>query len=114
MSTRSLPPRPSLDQLKIQANELQRAHRERQPSVAARIVAHHPEMKGLSPQAVLDRPLALADAQLVLAREYGFQNWAQLKHRAELGSRLDAITPDPRFDDALAALDAGDLERLRS
>lgn len=113
MSTRSLPPRPSLDQLKIQANELQRGHRDRDSSAAARIVAHHPEMKTLSPDEVLDRPLALADAQLVIAREYGFGNWAHLKHHVETIAGLGQLTPHPRFAEALAALDAGDIEKLK-
>jgi hypothetical protein len=114
VSTRALPPRPDLAQLKIQAHELHQAHGEGQRSAAARIAAHHPRCKGQPLPAVLDRPLALADAQLVIAREYGFENWAQLKQRVELGSRIDEIEPHPRFDAALAALDAGDLERLRS
>jgi hypothetical protein len=113
MPSRLLPRRPSLAQLKIQANELRRAHREGKPSAAARVVAFHPRMKGQTPEAVLARPLTLADAQLVLAREYGFENWARLKHHAETASRLAAFVPHPRFDDAVAALDAGDLGRLR-
>ena len=83
MPSRSLPPRPSLVQLKIQADELRRAHRQGELSAAARIVANHPRWKGLTLQAALDRPLALADAQIVLAREYGFDNWARLKRHVE-------------------------------
>jgi hypothetical protein len=114
MPTRSLPSRPSLAQLRIQASELRRLHREGKLSAAARIVAHHPRMKGQRPEAVLDRPLALADAQLVLAREYGFDTWAELKHRVEVGSRVAKFKPHPRFDEAVAAMDAGDLQRLRN
>jgi hypothetical protein len=114
VSTRTVPPRPSLDQLKIQANELQRAHRDRDPSAAARIAAHHPEMKGQPPAEVLDKRLALADAQLVIAREYGFRNWAELKRRVELARRIEHIEPHPGFASALAALDVGDVDRLRS
>ncbi len=114
MPSRSLPPSPNLTQLKNQANELRRSHSEGKPSAAARIVAHHPRMKGQSLQVVLNRPLTVADAQLVLAREYGFQNWAALKNRAEVGSRVAKFTSHPRFDEAVAAIDAGDLERVRS
>lgn len=114
MPTRSLPSRPSLAQLKIQASELRRLHRDGKRSAAARILAHHPRMKGQPPQAVLDRPLALADAQLVLAREYGFDTWAALKLRVEVGSRVAKFKPHPRFDEAVAAMDAGDLQRLRN
>jgi ankyrin repeat protein len=111
--TRTLPPHPSLDQLKIQANELHRAHRDRDPSAAGRIAAHHPEMKSWPIEAVLDKPLALADAQLVIAREYGFRNWAELKHRVELSAEIEQLQPHPGFDAALAALDAGDVDWLR-
>jgi ankyrin repeat protein len=113
MPSRFLPSRPNLAQLKIQVSELRRLHRERKLAAAARIVAHHPRMKGQPLQAVLDRPLVLADAQLVLAREYGFDTWAELKHRVEVGSLVAKFTPHPRFDEAVAAMDAGDLERLR-
>lgn len=114
MPTRDLPSRPSLTQLKLQAKELHRAHREGNRAAAARILAHHPRCARLAVEAVLDRPLTLADAQLVIAREYGFDSWALLKHRVELGDQLAKFTPHPRFSDALAALDAGDVERLRS
>jgi ankyrin repeat protein len=113
MPTRSLPARPNLAQLKIQANELRRSDREGNPSAAARIVAHHPRMRDRILQAELHKPLALADAQLVIAREYGFDNWARLKHHVETAGRVARFQPHPRFDDAVAALDAGDLERLR-
>lgn len=109
MSTRSLPPRPNLDQLKIQANELHRAHRERDLSAAARIAAHHPEMKGLSPEAVLDKPLPLAGAQLVIAREYGFDNWPQLKHHVELTAGTSSHPKLKPFDNV--ARDIVDADR---
>jgi ankyrin repeat protein len=112
MSTRSLPPRPNLDQLKLQAHELLRLHRDGKRSAAARIAAHHPRMKGQPLEAILARRFSLADAQLVLAREYGFENWAVLKHRVTVSSRVARFKPHPRFHDAVAAIDAGDLETL--
>jgi ankyrin repeat protein len=113
MPTRSLPPRPDLDQLKLQARELRRAHAAGKASAAARIAANHPRVREQSQQAILKRPLALADAQLVIAREFGFENWAQLKDRVERCRHITAVKPHPRFDDALSALQAGDLQRLR-
>ena len=116
MPTRSLPPRPSLSQLKIQANELQQEHRRGRPSAAARIAAHHPRFKfhgGQPPEAVLASTLTLADAQLVIAREYGFDSWPKLKHHVGLAEAVGAFGPHPRFDDAVEAMDAGDVERLR-
>ncbi len=113
MPTRSLPPRPDLQQLKRQAKELLRDHRAGKPPAAARIAAHHPRIKGQSLREVLNRPFNVAGAQLVLAREYGFPSWAALKHHVELGPRIAQYEPHPQFDDALAALDAGDIDRLR-
>jgi ankyrin repeat protein len=62
---------------------------------------------------VLDAPLPLADAQLVVAREYGFDTWPKLKQHVELADALAAFRPHPRFEDAVAALDDGDVDRLR-
>jgi ankyrin repeat protein len=112
MPTRSLPPRPDLDQLKLQAKELQRDHRDGKLSAAARIAANHPRLKGQPLQSILAKPLSLAAAQLVLAREYGLRNWAHLKHHVQTEDRLSTFKPHPRFADALDALRAGDLPRL--
>jgi ankyrin repeat protein len=87
VSTRSLPPRPNLDQLKRQAHELQRA-------------------RG-------DDAFTLADAQRTLAREYGFPSWAQLKHHVEAVNAISPHAAHPRFAEALAAFDAGDVATLR-
>ncbi|MPZ20686.1 MAG: hypothetical protein GEV06_22665 [Luteitalea sp.] len=114
MPNRSLPPRPNLDHLKQQARELRRAHRQAQPSAGARMIAHHPGMRGLSPQAALARPIRLSDAQLVIAREYGFDSWPRLKQRVELADEVAQFQPHPQFDEAVAAMDAGDLDRLRA
>src|SRR5262245_10377114 len=71
-------------------------------------------MKEWPPRAVLDKPLALADAQLVIAREYGFGNWSDLKRRVEQARQIERIKPHPGFDAALAALNEGDVDRLRA
>src|SRR5439155_9434302 len=83
MPTKSLPERPSLVQFKLQAKELHRLHAARRLPAAARIRANHPRFARAEPPAILDAPLKLADAQLVIAREYGFESWAMLKHALE-------------------------------
>lgn len=113
MPIRSLPPRPSLAQLKRQANELHQLHRAGKQSATARIIANHPRLKQETPQAVVGRTLALADAQLVIAREYGFESWSSLKHYVESATRVAMYPPHPGFEDAVAAIDAGDVDRLR-
>lgn len=112
MPLRSLPARPSLAQLKRQAYELQRQHRDHKVAAAARFVANHPRLARLTTRDVLAERLSLADALLVIAREYGFESWAALKHVVEAGDRVAQFQPHPRFDDAVAALVAGDLPRL--
>ena len=113
MPTRSLPPRPNLAQLKIQANELRQEHREGRFSAAARIAAHHPRFKDQPIEAVLASSLTLTDAQLVIAREYGFDSWPKLKHHVELADAVATFRPHPRFGEAVDAMDTGDVERLR-
>jgi hypothetical protein len=114
MPSRTLPSRPNLNQLKRQAQELRRLHRAGDHSAAARIAAHHPEMQRLPSRAVLAQPMALADAQLVVAREYGFDGWARLKRHVDTAIRVAPFNTHPRFDEAVAALDAGDSVKLRS
>jgi hypothetical protein len=77
-----LPDRPDLDQLRRQARELLRAAAAGEPHAAGRLHA-------VSPRATL------AAAQLVLAREYGFPNWAALK--AEVARRRLSATPADRW-----------------
>ena len=74
MSDHSLPPRPSLASVKKQAKQLLRLHRNDSDSVRARIEEHHPRP---------DRFAVLADAQLVVAREYGFASWRRLSEHIE-------------------------------
>jgi ankyrin repeat protein len=113
MSTRSLPRNPNLTQLKLQAKELHDALRERNPSAAARIAGHHPRWKGQSAGTVLAAELALSDAQLTVAREYGFASWPDLKQYVEAVNAIAQYKPHPHFAKALKALDAGDVEGLR-
>ena len=72
-----LPARPSLEQLRKQAKHLLREFRAGDASASSRVRAVLPRViDGAS-------ALALADAQFVLAREYGFQSWAALVHHLE-------------------------------
>lgn len=75
MPEKQLPAHPNLDQYKKQAKELLRACRNTDPDALARIRLHHP-----NPAA---GPIALADAQLVLAREHGFESWPKFASHIE-------------------------------
>src|SRR5690349_5292722 len=100
--SKSLPERPSLEQLKKQAKELFRSLQSRAPEAAQRVREFHPEHSKLTDLQFAQTEFSLADAQLVLAREYGFASWARLKaHVATL-----AAVPDPAL--ALQAAILGD------
>lgn len=73
-STLRLPARPSLEQLRKQAKDLLKASRARDVAATDRIGAILPQFM----TSTQSGDLTLADAQFVVAREYGFENWAAL------------------------------------
>lgn len=76
MSAVEFPFRFSFEQARKQAKDLQRNLLEGSRHATDRLLAHHPE--GLDAM-----PTVLADAQLVIAHEHGFDSWAQLKAYAK-------------------------------
>lgn len=84
MSSRQLPVRPNLEQLRHQARDLLRAVHAGQAAAVEEFQTHHPE-------AVDPATARLADAQLALARSYGAPSWPRLVHACEL---VDAIWRD--------------------
>ncbi|HTX35369.1 MAG TPA: hypothetical protein VME43_10110 [Bryobacteraceae bacterium] len=85
--TQSLPPHPSLENLKKQAKTLHKAWREGRAGAAARIHAAHPQYAGLTEEQVRALQPRLSDCQLVLAREAGFDSWPLLKAAVEEANR---------------------------
>src|SRR3954469_9864135 len=69
--SRALRERPDLDQLKRQAKELLASFKNGDPAAKAEASAHY---HGADPST-----FALHDAQLVIARAYGFESWPKLK-----------------------------------
>ena len=93
----SLPGNPDLEHLRRDARRLQRAVRSGQAEAIAYAARHHPEGAPAEPVA-----FPLADAQLVVARGYGFASWprlrAYLRAAAPLSrdpAALDPATLDP-------------------
>jgi len=76
---RELPSEPNLEQLRIQAKELLKAHKSRDAEAIPRIKESHPRFTDKSSEHIRDAKLRLSDAQLVIAREYGFDSWPKLK-----------------------------------
>lgn len=90
MSTRQLPDRPDLDQLKRQAKELLRSAREGDAAALARFRGL-PAHANAGDEDLARASLALHDAQSVIAREHGLPSWKALHARIEeLTMGLDA------------------------
>jgi hypothetical protein len=120
MPARPLPEKPSLQHLRYQAKDLLKGHRAHDAAVAQRIREFHPSWTKASDTEIFAAHLTLSDAQLAIAREYGFASWARLKRRIEKPKPADAVTlphhqriEDPIFCRAVDLIDAGDVERLR-
>lgn len=78
MATRQLPANPSLKSLKNQAKQLLHGHQSGAKEDCERIRASHPRMGTVPLENVRETPFALADALLVIAREYGYESWPKL------------------------------------
>ena len=99
--SRSLPPHPDLAQQKKQSKELLRAFTAGDSEARARVRAALPDKVHI----------ALADAQFVLAREYGFANWPALTQHIEEHVEVSR-SPLERVHDAFRRRDANALRRL--
>ncbi len=82
MSVRSLPERPHPEQLKRQAKELLQQTQSGDLAALERFRIL-PAFASTSATALASAPLALHDAQSVIAREYGFPSWNALRERIE-------------------------------
>jgi uncharacterized glyoxalase superfamily protein PhnB len=81
---------PNLENLRKQAKQYLRWHRERYYPVAAQIRAALPRFRQFSDERILEANFKLADAQELVARQMGFEGWPALK------SGADAMTDEPR------------------
>src|SRR6266478_6073691 len=91
LPTRRMRSHPDLEQLKRQAKELLRGFSVGEAGAVADVNAHY--------RAVDPSKFALHDAQLVIARSYGFDSWTKLK------AYVDGVTVKRLAD----AIRAGDL-----
>lgn len=96
-ASRTLAARPDLDQLRRQAKELLAAFRSGDADAVAEVRARYHDADA--------ERFALHDAQLVLARSYGFDSWPKLK------AYIDGVTVR-RLVEAVRANDFGAVESL--
>jgi ankyrin repeat protein len=84
------------------------------PAALEQIRTWHPRFDGCSDAEILDAPFSEADAQLVYAKEHGFDTWDELVQRVNLlasASNPEATEP---FLAAFRALEARDVATLGS
>ncbi len=120
MPVKRLPSNPNLEHLKYQAKDLLRDHALRNQGVAQRIREFHPRFTRVTDADIFDAQLKLNDAQLTIAREYGFPSWTRLKRHIEKPTLSDQLKlpyhariEDATFRRAVDLLDAGNVAGLR-
>lgn len=104
MSARQLPPKSNLRQLKSQAKDLRKAAASLDGEALTRIRSHHPRHETSGDDELAG--LSLQEAQLVVAREYGFDSWPRL---------TEAVDPSAAPPAEVSPLDAlvGQVDALR-
>lgn len=103
--------RATLDEYLLQAESLLGALKSGDEAAAWRFKWMHPLFRDKSVADVRAATLDLADAQAVVAHEYGFESWA------DLAAFADAVRhhgPVARFETAVEAVISGDVTTLRS
>ncbi len=101
---------PNLENLKKQAKQYLRWHRERHHPVAAVIRTTLPRFAHLADHEVLDAAFSLADAQELVARQNGFDRWTALKTGAKtMNNPAGTISERPYLSGTEAILYVSDF-----
>jgi ankyrin repeat protein len=106
MPTKRLPDRPSVEHLKKQAKQLVSAIGRGDEDARARVQEFLPRAASAEPE-----DMALADAQTVVAREYGFESWRRL--RVYVDASAPRRNEEGRFAAAISAVINGEAADLR-
>jgi hypothetical protein len=99
--SRGLPARPHLDVPKQQARELLQQCKTKSMDALDRVRRQHSRFYKAEDDDLSTR-LKLSDAQLVIAREYGFSSWTQLKERITGNTAAQLVDKAIRSNDATA------------
>ena len=92
MPIQSLPKNPSLENLRNQAKSFRKAVVANEPAAIARLREFHPRDKKAGEK------FTLSDAQLVIARSYGFPSWARLKKYLEVLTHHSFLPSEPQAE----------------
>jgi hypothetical protein len=102
--SRGLPEKPHLEVPKREARALLKEWRAGLPEALERIGRRHPRFQKADLNAISTGKFLLNDAQLVVAREYGFSNWAELKERIGANTAAGLLQGAIHQDDRQAAV----------
>jgi ankyrin repeat protein len=111
MDARELPAHPNLEQYRKQAKELLKAFRAADAEALRRFRRGHPRFRKLAEAEVRSASPALADAQLVIAREHAFESWPRFAKHIEDMRRANSVVS--KFEAAADAIVAGDEATLK-
>ena len=102
---------PNLENLRKQAKLYVRWHRDGHHPVAAQIRAVLPRFKDLTDRQILERDFKLSDAQELVARQSGFENWQALKTGVQaMTDTAHAIATKPELTQVEAQLFVADIK----
>lgn len=104
-----IPKSPSLDFDRKQAKALLQGCLDGESKACERMLQHHPRFKAASVTELKSTSLQLSDAQLVVAREYGFPSWPRWKSFVET-TQLDLAA---RAAALLKAVCSNDVSRAK-
>ena len=116
MDPKPLPACPSLEQYEKQAKELLKAYRSADAEAIRRVKINHPRFEKLAelsqvlPLGFDISKFSFADAQLVIAREHGFESWPKFAERIEATSSEAAALANPVAGFIQAAIWHGTLD----
>jgi hypothetical protein len=102
--SRDLPERPHLDVPKREARELLDLWRNGDRTAFERIRNRHPKFTAADDAALATAAFRLTDAQLVVAREYGWPRWTELRQRIAADTVVQALDAAIRVDDRATAV----------
>jgi ankyrin repeat protein len=106
MPQKQLSARPNLEQYKKQAKELLKNHAAKDADSLARFAQNHPRFQSVIAEEIARARVSLTDAQLVLAREHGFDSWPKFAKQIEavnIARSIEEIT-DPVASFIIAAV----------
>ena len=119
MPTKRLPSNPNIQHLSYQAKDLLNDRRAGNLDAYQRIREFHPRFSAATDTSICSAGFTLSDAQLAIAREYGFSSWARLRTHVEKPDGPSFDLPqherieDAAFRRAVDLLDDGDTDGLR-